>query len=420
MTAAIAGRYSRSMSYEVRRVREDDLPSWFECLTTAFLDRPDTALIASQIVPHWDLERVWGAFDGPTVGTFRTWASELTVPGGARLPASAVTAVTVRPTHRRRGILRAMVAAEHAASRERGETIAMLYAAEAPIYGRFGYGPAVTTCAWTLDAANTGFVGAPVTGIDFAPIDEGTRDLMRDLHERYRVGRPGEVRRRPFSFALDLGLMDFAWETKWKGWVAVHRDAAGEPDGYVRYGAESKWEEGQPRSSIKIQDLVALSDEAYDAFWRFLAETDLVATVSMERGALDDRLPWLLTNSRASAATGVGDSLWVNLLDVPGALAARTYERRGDLVLEVADPERGGRPARVRLDAGPDGVTCLATKRSPDLTLHAGALGAAYLGGTPLRHAVIARGFDEHRAGALAEADALLRTVEPPRCTTFF
>lgn len=408
------------MPYEVRRIGEDDLPSWFECLTTAFLDRPDTALIAAQITPYWDFDRVWGAFDGPAVGTFRTWASELTVPGGARLPASAVTAVTVRPTHRRRGILRAMVAAEHAASRGRGEKISMLYAAEAPIYGRFGYGPAVTTCEWKLDVAHTAFVGAPAARVDFLAIDETTRDLMVDLHERYRIGRVGEVRRRPFSFGLDLGLMEFAWEPKWKGWVAVHRTAAGEPDGYVRYGAESKWEQGQPRSVVKIQDLIALSDEAYDAFWRFLADTDLVATVSMERGALDDRLPWLLTNSRAADASGVGDSLWVNLLDIPSALAARTYERPGDIVLEVIDAERGATAERVHLNAGPEGATCIATKQAPDLTIHANALGAAYLGGTPLRLAAISRGFDEHRPGALDEATALFRTVEPPRCTTFF
>ncbi|MDQ3407164.1 MAG: hypothetical protein M3472_03280 [Chloroflexota bacterium] len=34
------------------------------------------------------------------VGTTRSWASDLTVPGGARLPAAAVAGVTVRATHR--------------------------------------------------------------------------------------------------------------------------------------------------------------------------------------------------------------------------------------------------------------------------------------------------------------------------------
>ncbi len=408
------------MTNEIRRVREDDLPSWFECLTTAFLDRPDIALVAAQIVPYWDMNRVWGAFDGPVVGTFRTWASELTVPGGAHLPATAVSAVAVRPTHRRRGILRAMVAAEHAAARERGEAIAMLYAAETSIYGRFGYGPAVRTCTWTLDVAHTQFVGPPAIGIDLMPAAEATRDLIHGLHERYRLGRAGEIRRRPFTFGMDLGLLEFAWEPKWKGWVVVHRDDAGEPDGYARYSAESKWEQGQPRSIVKIQDLVALNDTAHDAIWRFLADTDLVATVTMERGSLDERLPWLLTNSRAADASSVSDSLWVHLLDVPGALAARSYERPGSLVLEVVDPESGDGRTRVHLEVSPDGTSCTATSRDPELTVHANALGAAYLGGTSLALAAVSRGYVEHRPGSLAVADAMFRTLEAPRCTTFF
>ena len=111
--------------------------------------------------------------------------------------------------------------------------------------------------------------------------------------------------------------------------------------------------------------------------------------------------------------------MWVRLFDVPRALAARTYERTGSAVLEVVDPERGS-PVRVALDATPDGATCVATDRSPDLTLPIAALGAAYLGGTRLRDAVIATGADEHRPGALAAVDALLRTADEPWCSTFF
>lgn len=408
------------MPYEIRRVREDEAPAWFECLTTAFLERPDVALIASQIVPHWDMERIWGAFDGLVVGTFRTFATDLTVPGLATVPATGISAVSVRPTHRRRGILRAMMAAEHAAARDRGEAIGMLYAAEAPIYGRFGYGPAVTACEWTLDVRSTEFLVPPATGIEFVPLNEVTAGLMRDVHDRYRRSRVGEIRRRPVSFAMNLELIEVAWGEKWKGWVAVHRDAAGEPDGFVRYSADPKWEDGQPRAVIKIQDLIATSRAAYRALWRFLADTDLVATVKAERGALSDDLPWLLTNRRAADPSGVGDALWVHLLDIPTALAARSYERSGELVLEVVDIERDPRPIRVHLEAGPDGAACSPTKRSPDLTIHASALGAAYLGGSPLDLAAISLGVDEHRAGSLAEATALLRTVIEPRCTTFF
>ena len=114
------------------------------------------------------------------------------------------------------------------------------------------------------------------------------------------------------------------------------------------------------------------------------------------------------------------DGLWVRLFDVPRALEARTYEREGSLVLEVVDDEAWGGTRRLLLDAGPDGATCRPTDRSPDLTLPVAALGGAYLGGTRLRDLVVATGADEHRPGALAEADALLRTADEPWCSTFF
>jgi predicted acetyltransferase len=408
------------MPPEIRRVEPADVPAWLEAITTTFLDRPDVATMAGQVTEYWDFERVWGAFDGKVVGTLRTWATELTVPGGAHVPASAVSAVTVLPTHRRRGVLRSMISAEHDAARDRGEVLGLLYASEAPIYGRFGYGTGVTGCGWTIDRLATSIEGPAVTGVDFAPIDEATRDLIRGVFDRYRLARLGEIRRRDFTFGLDLALISFAWETPWKGWVIVHRDAAGAPDGFARYGAETRWENRQPRSVLNVQDLVALNDDAYDALWRFLLEVDLVAAVKVDRCTLDERLPWRLTNRRAAIASEVGDGMWVALLDVPRALEARAYERTDELVLEVVEPEPRSGSRRLRLEAGPDGVRCTPTRKAPDLVLHADALGAAYLGGTSLRNAVLARGCTEGRPGALARADALFRTLATPRCSTFF
>ena len=122
--------------------------------------------MAEEVKTLWDLERTWAAYDGERIrGTFRSWATELTVPGGARLPAAAVSAVTVMPSHRRQGILRRMVAAEHGAARERGEAFGLLYAAEYPIYRRFGYGPGCREGTWTLDTRAT-FVAASAGGVD--------------------------------------------------------------------------------------------------------------------------------------------------------------------------------------------------------------------------------------------------------------
>ena len=404
----------------IRTVAEDEIQSWVECIATAFLERSDTAKIAEQLRPYWDPPRAWGAFDGRVVGTLRSFASELTVPGGAHVPATAVAAVTVLPTYRRRGILRGMISAEHVAARERGEVVAMLHASEAVIYGRFGYGVGVVSCEWTLTTPQTSFVGEPPTGVAYAEINQATARLMRELHERHRTAVVGEIQRQDFTFESDIGLIEFSWDPPWKGWVLIHRDPAGEADGYVRYGTKSHWEHRQAANIVNVQDFVALNDVAYDALWRFVADIDLVTTVRAGRRSPYERLPWLLTNRRALELGDYGDSLWVSLLDIPAALEARSYLRESDLVIEVIDAEPSSGRTRVRLEAAPDGAACSTTRRKADLTVHADALGAAFLGGTSLRLAALARGFEEHRPGALAEADSLLRTLDQPRCTTFF
>jgi predicted acetyltransferase len=408
------------MSAEIRTVAPDEFEAFVEAVSTGFLDRPNVARVAELVRPWWEPGRTWGAWDGSRfVGTFRSWATEITVPGGARLSASAVSAVTVSPTHRRQGLLTRMTAAEHGAIRERGEALGLLYASEYPIYGRFGYGPATRTATWTLSPRSTSFTGAPVSGVELASPGPETRDTIRDVFDAWRLHQPGEIRRRPFRWDDDLGLVDSPWGETWKGFLALHRDGSGAVDGYVRYRGEEKWVDRQPSATLRVNELHALTPESYRALWRYIGEIDLVGTIVAEGRAPSEQLPWLLTNHRAAVPSDMGEALWVRIFDVARALEARTYERTGSLVLEVVDRE-AGEPLRVALDVTPDGATCRATDRSPDLTLPVAALGAAYLGGTRLRDIVIGTGADEHRQGALQQADALLRTADEPWCSTFF
>jgi predicted acetyltransferase len=411
----------RPMTPEIRRIRDDEVPAFVESMSAGFLERPDVEKVAEQAKPFWDLDRTWAAFDvDKIVGTFRTWATELTVPGCARISGAAVTNVTVLPTHRRRGILSAMVAAEHEAIRERGEAVGLLWASEYPIYGRFGYGPACRDTILSIDTKRTSFHGEPTGRVELVKPDATSRDAIKAVFEAWRVRQPGEIRRREFGWDFDLGLIESAWDPRWKGFLALHRDGGGDVDGYVRYRTEGKWEKRQPHNVVNVDELHALTDEAYKALWRFLSDIDWVTTVKAERRSPSERLPWLLTNARAATPSDPGETIWVRLFDIPRALEARTYEREGSIVLEILDPEAPGGRARVHLEAGPRGATARPTKRSPELTLDVSALGAAYLGGARLRDAVVARGVDEHRAGALASATALLRTLDEPWCSTFF
>jgi predicted acetyltransferase len=406
----------------VRLITDDELPAYADAIATGFVSRPDTELLAQTFREIWTVDRAWAAFDGDRLcGTFRTWPTELTLPGLGRLPAAAVAAVTVLPTHRRRGILRQMIATGHGAAREADEPVCLLYASEYPIYGRFGYGPATQDGTWTLDVRATDFFTDPPEpgSVELVQPTADAIPMIKGAFEAHRLRQPGEIIRPNARWEFDLGLRARVWDPDWKGFVVVHRTPAGDVDGYARYRVEMKWDQRQPRCVLTLDDLQA-SDAAAASLWRYLAEVDLVTTVLAPGRSPADRLPWLLTNHRAADVSDVGDGLWVRLLDVPRALGARGYERADCFTLEVVDEEAVGGRMRITLDAGPDGSTCRATKASLDLTVDVNALGAAYLGGTSLRDAALARGVDEHTTGALDRATNLFRTLDPPWCSTHF
>lgn len=412
-----------TMSLDVRLIDPSETGPWFETIMPAFGQRW-AASVVEEVRSRWDFQRVWAAVeDGAFVGTFRSWATLMTVPGGAQVAASAVSGVSVLPTHRRRGVLRRMATAELEAARQRGEAMAVLWASEYPIYGRFGFGPATRLATWTVETDRARIVEPARPGaVRYLEPSPDARDLMRDVFDAVRLRRHGEIRRRVFTWDDDLGLRERPTGERWKGFLLVHQAPDGKPDGYARYHVQDRWERVQPRNVLHLDELQSVSDEAYAGLWRTLISLDLVSEIKAERRAPHEPLPWLLDNARAAQVSEVGDGIWVALLDLPRALVERRFERAGSLTLEVVTDPRGPdeRRERVSLDATPDGATCVPTDRTPDLVVDASALGAAYLGAVRLRDATRARGADEHRPGALADLDGLLLTDEPGWCSTFF
>jgi predicted acetyltransferase len=411
------------MAIEIRQLGPDDAEAAVEVTSSAFLERPDKAGVAALVRETWDPARSWLAWDGARAcGTFRSFATEITLPGYARVPAAAVAAVTVLPTHRRRGILTRLAEQEHRAAIERGDLLAILYCSEFGIYGRYGYGPATRFATWTVDVRATQLVPATADEgtVEFAAPSDETKDMIRDVFEAWRPGQVSEIRRRDLGWQFRLGLRPEPWGGGWKGFLVLHRNAAGRVDGFLRYTALSKEEGPLPASEIIVNELVGLDDAAESALWRFVTSMDLVAVVKAEGRSPSDRLPWRVTNARAATLSHVSDGLWVRLLDVRAALAARTYEHESMLVLEVTDPLAPGGSHRLALDATTEGATCTATDRSPDLTLPVAALGSVYLGAHDLRDVVIRTGVEEHTPGTLATAAATFRTAREPWCSTFF
>jgi len=344
---------------------------------------------------------------------------------GAELPTAGLTWVGVHPQHRRRGLLTAMIDLHLARSAERGEPLSALFAAEAPIYGRFGYGHAADDLRLDIPrgAALRDVPGAERHTIR---VEVASRERHGELVDRLHraagaaptgtpgINRPGWVTRETEELQAAL------WDDS-----PVHRggrearrimivELDGEPRGYVTFRRSLNWEPTGPRGSVSAGEVVALDAAAARALWGALLDLDLTSEVSPFLLPVDDVVTQLLVNFRA-AAPRTPDNLWVRLVDVAGALAGRRYAADVDVTLEVTDariPANAG-VYRLRAEAfGPASVEQVDPEfEAPELSLDVRELGAAYLGGKSLAALAVAGLVTEHHrpgqpAWALARASA--------------
>ncbi|MFE9255717.1 GNAT family N-acetyltransferase [Streptomyces sp. NPDC006879] len=415
---------------EVRTVQEAELASWLGAVHVGFLTPPamteaDVALRAKQFDPS----RTLGAFESPEFGggcvaTFRSFPQQISVPGGSLVPASAVSQVTVAPTHRRRGLLTRMMATELVAAKERGEVLATLVAAEYPIYGRYGFGPAAHVSEWEIEVGRAGLdrrwsrpdCGGRIDLVDGAQVCA----VGPGLHNRRYARRAGVISRDAQWWSLNTGLEELS-HRPWKGtFFALYRAPDGEPEGVISYRADDKWADAKvPDNTVTVLDITAATVRAERALWHFVCSIDWVQKVRTCPLAPDDLLPQFLPDPRSARLLTHADYLWVRLLDVVRALEARTYAAAGSLVLEVVD-EAGLAGGRFRLDAAPDGSVCAPTDEQAELTLTVADLASLYLGdASALRLAELGR-ITEHAPGAIASAELLFRTALRPWCPDLF
>ncbi|MEU7584122.1 GNAT family N-acetyltransferase [Streptomyces sp. NPDC041068] len=414
---------------DVRAVSDAELPAWQRAVNTGFL-RP-LAAMSDEAVAHFrehvDLTRVQGAFDrGRCVGTFRSFPQEVTAVGGAFVPADAISGVTVAPTHRRRGILTRMMAADLAAAKERGDVVATLISAEYAIYGRYGFGPATRVTEWEVDVARSGldprWSGPEETGARIDLVDGAeVRKLGPELHERFRAARHGAIDRPEEWWLRNTGERaspEYPWQ---EPFYAFYRDASGRVEGLVAYSTtEDRWGGSRlPQNTLTVLGMTAATPAAERALWHYLCAIDKVVAVRTGWLAPDDLLPDLLPDPRAAKVVRHADWLWVRILDVVRALESRTYDGAGSLVLEVLDGA-GLAGGRYRLDASSQGASCAPTSEAADLVLDVRELGELWLGDASVARLVALGRVTERGPGTAAAADALFRTARRPWCPDLF
>ena len=407
------------MTFQIRPLPADQLRAYVEAVENA-----GGGEVEDEAWPYvertFEPDRVLGAYDGTRlVGGGGAYTFQLTVPGG-RVPAAGVTWVGVLPTHRRRGILRAMMATQLADVRRRGEPIAVLWASEGSIYGRFGYGLASLNGRIEIERDRAAFIAPaePRGSMRLVTRDEAL-ELFPRVYDQLCARTPCFFARSQTWWEAEV-LSDLKVYRRGGGrkfYVVNERD--GQPVGYVMYRVVGDWGDAGTLSTLQVQELLGLDGDALRETWAYVFGHDLIKTIRARVGPPDHPLLLLVTEPRRLQLR-VGDGVWLRIVDVPAALTARRYTGTDSLVLEVSDgfmPELAGR-WRLSVEEGSARVD--PTTDTADLALDVTDLGAVYLGAFSFAQLARAGRTAELTSGARARADALFVSHVQPWCPQIF
>jgi len=367
----------------------------------------------ARVLPAERMHAAWD--DGRVVGGASSFPFELTIPGG-RIRAAGVTTVAVLPTHRRRGVLTAMMRAQLDACHERGESVAYLWATEDRIYGRFGYGIAPFTGEIDIARDRSGYAipfersGSP----RLVPLDEA-EPFVAPVYERVAAETPGMFARTSAWWQARV-LTDPDWRRAGGGelqCVVLELDDGAKA--YALYRLNMAWDRGIQMGNVGVVEAMGDSPAATRAMWRYLLDVDWMDRIRAVFLPVDHPLLLLVAEPRR-LRFNLRDGLWVRLVDVGAALVARSYSTTGSVVVDVIDTFCPWNEGRWRVSGGGVKRTDDAAELRCDVT----ALGSVYLGGFTWAQLARALRVDELRTGAIARADALFVTGPAPWCPEVF
>jgi predicted acetyltransferase len=361
-------------------------------------------------------ERMYAAWEGSrAVGGLGAFPFRLTIPGGS-VPAAGVTIAAVLPTHRRRGVLRAMMRALLDACHECGEPVAYLWASEDTIYGRFGFGLASFAAEIDLPRERSAFHASFASWGHVQLVPPATAEqLVAPIYERVAVNTPGMFTRSSTWWQVRT-LDDPEWRRGSNGdLLCAVLEHDGRPTAYALYRMNSSFDRGLQAGSVAVIEAVGDSRESTRAIWRYLLDIDWMARVKAGLLPLDHPLLLLLAEPRRLGFS-LRDGVWVRLLDIKTALSARSYQPEGSVVIEVIDEFCPWNAGCWQVSSA--GIE--RTDETPGLRCHTSSLGSVYLGGFTWMQLARALRVQELIPGAIARADILFHVTGAPWCPEIF
>ena len=370
-----------------------------------------------RFVALFPLENNLAAFDDERiVATFGSFNMDLTVPGGA-VPMAGTTIVTVQPTHRRRGILTQMMRMHLDQAIEHGQPVAGLWASEARIYGRFGYGAAAYSHDLTIPTDRVSLPSGPDSIVVRMITHEQAEEILPPLYLEVQRVTPGMFARDGdwWKYRRLRDAEHHRGGASSRRIVVAHDD--GRAVGYATYRQKEKWGDEGPSGTVEVIEVMACSEDARRALWHYLTNIDLYPKVHWWNAPVDNPLYAEVDDPRR-LTTKNEDTLWLRMLDVPRSLEARTYEQDARLVLAVSDEfMSAGGTFELIVDGG--SATCRPTESAPELAMDISDLSSLYLGaGSPV--ARWRAGRIDGSQDAVHRLSRVFHTTQAPFCPEVF
>ena len=399
----------------LRPVTPEEFDSFVDLLEMG-AGRGPTASARENARGAYPIDRTWGMFDGGRlVGGTASDVLELTVPGGATPAASRPTLAAIAPTSRGRGLATALLAHQLVDFFGRGEHLAVAATSVPGLVDRLGYAAADRAVEIEIELAYVQPTESPQANITLRAISlEEAAGLLPHIFDRHRRGQPGQVARTPAFWTLWWKDLDLYRTSPGPRFFVLAEDENGLAQGYLSYRLATGDLRDAPVAAMIVEDLIAVSAAGGRALWRFCLDFDQARVVRARNVPVDDPLRWLLRDTRGLRVTRTRDFLWLRIVDVDAALAARTYGLDDRLVIEVHDDILRENTGAHALDAGIDGASCSGVSTKADLVMGIADLSAVYLGGTTVNTLVRAGRVEERVAGTARRADEVFASRPAP------
>ena len=408
--------HSLAMTIDVRFLKEGELTRFREVLSAAFGGgdiEPEYDVMWEKVFEHDRL--IVATENDEIVGAAGSFSFTMTVPG-AEIPAAGLTVVGVLPTHRRKGILNRMMRFQLDDAHDHEEPVSILWASEEIIYQRFGYGMASEQLSIEMDRGHGVFRNDPgPEGRLRLVTEEEALKILPDVYEQVRTQTPGMLARSPVWWKYHR-LYDP--KSAREGASPLYRlvwENEGQAEAYALYRVKEKWDNatGLPRGEVMVLEAMSTSPTAHREMWRYLFSLDLSGKVEAYFVPTDDPIQQMVLKPR-HLKLRKNDGIWLRIVEVKAALERRSYGTDGSLTFDLTDGfvERNSGVWTLTVSEGHGEVT--RTDNEADISLDAGDLGAAYLGGTTFNQLLRAGRLVDRIPGAVARADLLFHSGRAP------